>query len=63
MQPGMRAAIEPEFPVDASVIATVSVVDPVIDAASGTFSVRLDLPNPDGQIPGGLHCTVKFLEP
>jgi hypothetical protein len=34
----------------------------VIDAASGTFGVRLDLPNPDGQIPGGLHCTVKFLD-
>jgi len=60
---GMRAAIEPEFPVDASVIATVSVVDPIIDAASGTFSVRLELPNPDSQIPGGLHCTVKFLDP
>ena len=59
---GMRASIEPEFPVEASVVATVSIVDPVIDAASGTFSVRLDLPNPDGQIPGGLHCTVKFLD-
>jgi multidrug efflux pump subunit AcrA (membrane-fusion protein) len=58
----MRASVEPEFPVEASVIATVSIVDPVIDAASGTFSVRLDLPNPDGQIPGGLHCTVKFLD-
>jgi multidrug efflux pump subunit AcrA (membrane-fusion protein) len=44
------------------VIGTISVVDPIIDAASGTFSVRLDLPNPDGGIPGGLHCTVKFLE-
>ncbi len=42
-------------------IATIAVVDPVIDAASGTFNVRLDLPNPDGAIPGGLHCTVKFL--
>jgi len=61
VQTGMRAAVEPEFPVEASVIATVSIVDPVIDAASGTFNVRLDLPNPDGRIPGGLHCTVKFL--
>ncbi len=59
---GMRATVEPEFPVDASVVATVAIIDPVIDAASGTFSVRLDLPNPDGQIPGGLHCTVKFLD-
>jgi len=60
---GMRAVVEPEYPVDASVVATVSVVDPVIDAASGTFSVRLDLPNPDSKIPGGLRCTVKFLDP
>ena len=59
---GMRATIEPEYPADASVVATVAVVDPVIDAASGTFSVRLDLPNPEGRIPGGLHCTVKFLD-
>ncbi len=58
---GMRATISPEFPVDASVVATVAIVDPIIDAASGTFSVRLDLPNEDGRIPGGLHCTVKFL--
>lgn len=58
---GMRATIEPEYPVEASVVATVAIVDPMIDPASGTFSVRLDLPNPDRQIPGGLHCTVKFL--
>ncbi|MCP5059622.1 MAG: efflux RND transporter periplasmic adaptor subunit [bacterium] len=62
VHPGMRATIEPEFPVDASVVANVAIVDPIIDAASGTFSVRLDLPNPGGQIPGGLHCTVKFLD-
>ncbi len=58
----MRASVEPEYPVRGSVIATVAVVDPVIDAASGTFNVRLDLPNPDGAIPGGLHCTVQFLD-
>ncbi len=59
---GMRAALEPEAPIEATVVATVSVVDPVIDAASGTFSVRLELPNADREIPGGLHCTVKFLD-
>lgn len=62
VQKGMRAMVEPEFPVESSVIARVSIVDPVIDAASGTFSVRLDLPNPDGAIPGGLHCAVSFLD-
>jgi RND family efflux transporter MFP subunit len=62
VHPGMRISVQPEFPVEASVIATVSIVDPVIDAASGTFSVRMDLPNPEGKIPGGLHCTVKLLD-
>jgi len=35
----------------------------VIDAASGTFGVRLELPNPSQDIPSGLHCRVRFLEP
>ncbi len=62
LRQNMRASVEPEYPVRGSVIATISVIDPVIDAASGTFNVRLDLPNPDGAIPGGLHCTVQFLD-
>jgi len=58
---GMRAAVEPEFPGDTVHVAAVSIVDRVIDAASGTFGVRLELPNPDYTIPGGLHCQVRFL--
>ena len=57
---GMRAAVEPEFGEQVHV-ASVRLVDRVIDAASGTFGVRLDLPNPDHAIPGGLHCQVHFL--
>jgi hypothetical protein len=40
--------------------ATVTVVDRVFDAASGTFGVRLDLSNPDGALPAGQRCTVAF---
>jgi RND family efflux transporter MFP subunit len=58
---GMRAAVVPEFPGDTVHVASVSIVDRVIDAASGTFGVRLDLPNPEHEIPGGLHCQVRFL--
>ena len=58
---GTRAAVVPEFPGDTVHVASVSIVDPVIDAASGTFGVRLDLPNPEHEIPGGLHCQVRFL--
>ena len=59
---GMKAAVEPEFPGDQVYVATVTIVDRVIDAASGTFGVRLELPNADQAIPGGLHCQVRFLD-
>lgn len=57
---GMQARVMPESPADGSHMATVTIVDPVIDAASGTFGIRLELPNPQGQIPGGLRCQVEF---
>jgi RND family efflux transporter MFP subunit len=40
--------------------ATVKVVDRVIDAASGTFVARLELPNPQLVVPGGSRCSAEF---
>lgn len=40
--------------------ALVTVVDKMFDAASGTFGVRLELPNPDDLIPAGQRCQVAF---
>ncbi|MBF0097330.1 MAG: efflux RND transporter periplasmic adaptor subunit [Magnetococcales bacterium] len=40
--------------------ARVSTVDRVIDAASGTFRVRLLLPNPRYELPPGQRCSVNF---
>lgn len=40
--------------------ARVVVVDRVIDAASGLFGVRLELPNPGGALPAGQRCKVEF---
>ena len=40
--------------------ATVSQVDRVMDAASGTFGVRLNLPNPEYKITAGVRCRLKF---
>lgn len=57
---GAQVEVRPEQPVGGSHMATVSVVDKVVDAASGTFGVRLDLPNPDYAIPAGLNCRVSF---
>jgi hypothetical protein len=39
-----------------SVVATVSHVDRVLDAASNSFRVRLSLPNPNYRLPAGLRC-------
>jgi RND family efflux transporter MFP subunit len=58
---GMTAEIVPEIPGDRSLRAPVSLVDPVIDAASGTFGVRVELRNPDHAVPAGLRCRIRFL--
>ncbi len=60
IHPGMTAAIVPELTEYGEKIATVSLVDKVIDAASNTFGVRLKLPNPQLKLPGGLKCRVRF---
>ncbi len=36
--------------------ATIHVIDPVLDAATGTFGVQLNLPNPNGNILAGQSC-------
>ena len=40
--------------------ATTKLVDRVIDAASGTFVARLELPNPQLTLPGGSRCSAEF---
>ena len=57
---GDHADVSPEAPVGGSFGATVTVVDHVLDAASGTIGVRLALPNPDLILPAGIHCRVSF---
>lgn len=43
--------------------ATVSQVDKVMDARSGTYGVRLTLPNPEYEITAGVRCDLKFITP
>ena len=57
---GMKASVKPKGPVRRRLAATVIVVDQVFDAASGTFGVRLRLPNPKNKMPAGLRCEVTF---
>ena len=57
---GQTAPVTLTEPAGAAHEATVTVVDQVFDAASGTFGVQLDLPNDDGAISGGQRCRVSF---
>lgn len=57
---GAMAAITLEQPVGGHYDAKVIVVDPLIDAPSGTFGIRLKLPNAEHRIPAGLNCKVTF---
>lgn len=60
IRPGMRAKVRAEVATGDSYRANVTIVDKVVDSASGTFGVRLDLPNPGGRIPAGVKCKVRF---
>lgn len=60
VQAGQRATVTPEVPVGGSYQTTVKLVDKIVDAASGTFGVRLELPNPKHSIPAGVRCRVQF---
>lgn len=53
---GMHVTVVPEFPGAGPRQATVTLVDRVIDGASNTFRVRMELPNADMALPAGLRC-------
>lgn len=53
---GAKAQVTPEMLQRQARTAVVTGVDRVIDAASNTYRVRLELPNPGGRLPPGLRC-------
>jgi RND family efflux transporter MFP subunit len=57
---GMRAEVAPELAVGRKVEGTVTIADSLVDAASGTFAVFLEVPNPKLEIPAGLRCRASF---
>lgn len=57
---GARATVVPQDPIGGSYEATIETVDRVFDAASGTFGVRLTIPNEDYALPAGLRCRISF---
>jgi len=60
---GETATVRPDAAIGGSYPAKVLTIDHVFDAASGTFGIRLELPNPSGAIPAGMRCRVNFDEP
>jgi membrane fusion protein (multidrug efflux system) len=60
---GSTAIVHPVAPVGGAYQAKATVIDPVIDAASETFGVRLILPNPNRTIPAGIRCSVEWQDP
>jgi RND family efflux transporter MFP subunit len=60
LKTGMRADVRPEGKGQPVLQAKIVVVNKVVDSASGTFGVRLEMPNPNNAISAGLACTVEF---
>ncbi len=60
IQKGMEVEIFPEQPANQAFTATVTIVDQLIDPASGSFTVRMELPNPDDLLVGGVNCLANF---
>ncbi len=55
---GQTLRVQPGEPIGGEHAAPVVVIDPGIEAASGTFRVRLELANPRGAVPAGVSCGV-----
>lgn len=62
VKPGMHATVSPEAPVGGQVTAKVMAVDRLVDAASGTFIVLLEVPNANVDIPSGIKCRAELLK-
>jgi RND family efflux transporter MFP subunit len=58
---GMKAEVLAQMPGATPRQATITVADRLVDAASNTFGVRLELPNEDYSVPGGIRCDIRFL--
>ena len=60
LKTGMKADVRPEGKGQPTYQALIVVVNRVVDSASGTFGVRLEMPNANKAIAAGLACTVDF---
>jgi membrane fusion protein, heavy metal efflux system len=57
---GQKVKVTLRQPAEKAVIADTSVIDPYVDGASGTFRVRLSIPNADNSIIPGFRCSAEL---
>lgn len=57
---GMEAEVIPEIPAKSKYVARIKSIDRLVDAASGTFVVYLEMPNPKLATPAGVGCKASF---
>lgn len=60
VKPGMKVNVSPELPVGGRYTGTVNIIDRVVNAASGTFGVFLEVANPKLDVPAGVKCRAEF---
>lgn len=60
VEKGDKAIVRPGQPLGGQFEGEVTIVDNIIDAASGTFRVRVELANSGGSLPAGVECEVQF---
>lgn len=60
LTPDIPARVRLSQPDEREVPASIAVIDKVLDAASGTFGLRLVLPNPGDAIPAGQRCILQL---
>ena len=58
--PGMSVEVVPEASMGGKRAAKVKSIDKLIDAASGTFAVFLEMPNPKLEVSAGVKCRAQF---
>lgn len=59
--PGMRAEVQQQMTGSPTHGATVRLIDPVGEPASGTFTISMVLPNPNLSILAGTRCTARLV--
>lgn len=57
---GMSVDVVPELPVGGKYKAVVKSIDKMVDAASGSFAVFLEMPNKKLDVPSGVKCKASF---